>query len=88
MQLHQKLAYPLSLVVLAWLAVPYAYRMGRRGTLMGIALALVLGMVYFALTAFVTKLGEASLLPPALAAWTPTVVFALLAMNRYTTLRT
>lgn len=87
-QLHQKLAYPLSLVVLAWLALPYAFRMGRRGTIMGIALALVLGMAYFATTAFVTKLGEASLLPPALAAWTPTVIFTLLAINRFTTLRT
>jgi len=75
-------------VVLAWLALPYAFRMGRRGTIMGIALALVLGMAYFAVTAFVTKLGEASLLPPSLAAWTPTVVFLLLAVNRFTTLRT
>jgi LPS export ABC transporter permease LptG/LPS export ABC transporter permease LptF len=87
-QLHQKLAYPLSMLVLGWLALPYAFRMGRRGTIMGIALALVLGMAYFAFTAFITKLGEASLLPPALAAWSPTVVFALLALNRYTTLRT
>lgn len=87
-QLHQKIAYPLSLVVLAWLALPYAFRMGRRGTIMGIALALILGMAYFATTAFVTKLGEASLLPPILAAWTPTVIFLLLAINRFTTLRT
>lgn len=87
-QLHQKLAYPLSIAVLAWLALPYAFRMGRRGTVTGIAVALVLGMVYFAFTAFVTKLGEASLLPPVLAAWTPTVVFVLLAINRHTVLRT
>jgi lipopolysaccharide export LptBFGC system permease protein LptF len=38
--------------------------------------------------AFVTRLGEAAILPPALASWTPTVVFALLAVNRHTTLRT
>jgi LPS export ABC transporter permease LptG/LPS export ABC transporter permease LptF len=87
-RLNQKIAYPLSLVVLAWLALPYAFRMGKRGTIMGIALALVLGMAYFGLTAFVTKLGEAALLPPTLAAWSPTVIFALLAANRHTTLRT
>lgn len=87
-QLHQKLAYPLSLVLLPWLALPYAFRLGRKGTVVGIATALVLAMAYFSLTALATKLGEVSLLPPVLAAWTPTVTFALLALNRQTSLRT
>jgi lipopolysaccharide export system permease protein len=87
-QLHQKLAYPLSIVVLAWLSLPFAFRTGRRGAIGGIALALVLGMAYFAVMAFVTRLGEAAILPPVIASWTPTVVFALLAINRHTTLKT
>lgn len=87
-QLHQKVAYPLTLVLLPWLSLSFAFRVVRRGTVMGIALALVLGMTYFAVLAFSTRLGEASLLPPLLAAWTPTVVFALLAVNRHTYLRT
>jgi LPS export ABC transporter permease LptG/LPS export ABC transporter permease LptF len=87
-QLHQKLAYPMSLLVLAWLSLPFAFRAGRRGAVGGIALALVLGMAYFSMLAFVVRLGEASLVPPVLAAWTPTVVFGLLAVNRHTTLRT
>jgi lipopolysaccharide export system permease protein len=88
-QLHQKIAYPLSMVLLVWLSLPFAFRPGHsRSTIGGVALALVLGMAYFGLMAFVTRLGEAALLPPALASWTPTVVFALLALNRHTTLRT
>ncbi len=87
-QLHQKLAYPLSLVLLPWLALPYAFRLGRKGTVMGIATALILAMAYFSLTALASKLGEVSLLPPVLAAWTPTITFALLALNRQTALRT
>jgi len=87
-QLHQKLAYPLSLMVLAWIALPFAFRARKRGTVMGIAVALMLGMIYFALMALTTKLGEVGLLSPSLAAWTPPVVFGLLAMNRHTTLRT
>jgi len=87
-QLHQKIAYPLSLLLLPWLALPYAFRLGRRGTVMGIATALVLAMGYFSLTALATKLGEVALLPPVLAAWAPTVTFFLLALNRQTTLRT
>ncbi len=87
-RLHEKVTYPLSAALLAWLALPFAFRIGRRGTVMGIGLALVLGMAYFAFTAIVGKLGESSLISPVLAAWTPTVVFALLAINRHTTLQT
>jgi len=87
-QLHQKVAYPLTLVLLPWLSLSFAFQAVRKGTVMGIALALILGMAYFAVMAFSTRLGEASLLPPLLAAWTPTVVFALLAVNRHTHLRT
>lgn len=87
-QLHQRVAYPLTLVLLPWLSLSFAFQVVRRGTIMGVALALVLGMVYFAVLAFSTQLGEASLLPPVLAAWTPTVLFALLAVNRHTYLRT
>ncbi len=88
-QLHLKLAYPASLFLLSWLALPFAFGgEGRRGTVRGLAIALGLGMAYFGATALFTKLGEVSLLPPALAAWTPTVIFALLAANRHTTLRT
>lgn len=88
-QLHQKIAYPFSVVLLAWLSLSFAFRPGRsRNTVGGIALAMVLGMAYFALMALVTRLGEADVVPPALASWTPTVIFALLAINRHTTLRT
>jgi lipopolysaccharide export system permease protein len=87
-QFEQKLAYPASLVVLAWLALPFAFRFRKRGTVVGVALALVLGMVYFAVMAFTTKLGEAGLITPLLGAWTPPVVFGLLALNLHTTLRT
>lgn len=87
-QLHLKVAYPLTLALLPWLSLSFAFQVVRRGTVMGIALALVLGMAYFAVMAFSSRLGEASLLPPLLAAWTPTVVFALLAANRHTYLRT
>jgi lipopolysaccharide export system permease protein len=87
-QLHQKLAYPLSTALLTWLAMPFAFRVGTRGALGGVALALGLGMAFYAVLAFSTRLGESGLIPPVLASWTPAVVFALLAVNRQTTLRT
>jgi lipopolysaccharide export system permease protein len=87
---HQKFAYPLSAIVMVFLAVPYGLNRGGRRitTMQGIALALLLGIFYFVLVAVFEKLGEAAVLPPALGAWTPVLLGLLFAINRLTTLRT
>jgi LPS export ABC transporter permease LptG len=89
-RLQQKLSYPLSAVIMVWLAVPFALnRGGRRVTTMqGVALALGLGIGYSILVTVFGKLGEAELLPPVAGAWAPVLLGMLFAMNRMTTLRT
>lgn len=87
---HQKFAYPLSAFLMVLLALPFGLnRAGRRVTTMqGIALALVLGIVYYVSVAFFGKLGEAEVLPAIIGAWSPAVLATLFAVNRLTTLRT
>ncbi len=75
--LQAKLAGPILIPIMALLAVPFAFRVGRRGTLAGIGLGLFLGILALIATAFSTKLGEAGALPPLLAAWAPDVLFGL-----------
>jgi LPS export ABC transporter permease LptF/LPS export ABC transporter permease LptG len=75
--LHHKLAFPALSLVMALVALPFAFRLGRQGTLYGIGLSVVLGMVYYGVFAFFSTLGEAGALPPAVAVWSPSVVFAL-----------
>jgi LPS export ABC transporter permease LptG/LPS export ABC transporter permease LptF len=75
--LQAKLAGPFLIPIMALLATPFAFRIGRRGTLAGIGLGLFLGILALIATAFSTKLGEASALPPLLAAWAPDVLFGL-----------
>ena len=75
-RLHNKLAGPAAALVMALVALPFAFRMGRRGALYGIGIALVLGMVYFALNAFFVTLGDAGALPPSVAVWAPNVLFS------------
>jgi LPS export ABC transporter permease LptG len=89
-RLHQKLSYPLSAVVMVWLAMPFALnRGGRRVTTMqGVALALGLGIAYSILVIVFSKLGEAEVLPPLVGAWAPVGLGILFAINRMTTLRT
>ena len=87
---HQKFAYPLSVFLMVFLALPFGLnRGGRRVTTMqGVALALVLGIVYSVSVAFFGKLAEAEVLPAFIGAWSPAILAGLFALNRLTTLRT
>ncbi|REJ82117.1 MAG: LPS export ABC transporter permease LptF [Acidobacteria bacterium] len=75
-QLHSKLAGPGAALVMAFVALPFAFRLGRRGALYGIGIALAIGMIYFALNAFFVTLGDAGALPPLIAVWAPNVLFS------------
>jgi LPS export ABC transporter permease LptF/LPS export ABC transporter permease LptG len=77
--LQAKLAQPALLPIMALLAVPFAFRIGRRGALAGIGVGLLLGILALVTAAFSTKLGEVGALPPGLAAWSPDVLFGLTA---------
>jgi lipopolysaccharide export LptBFGC system permease protein LptF len=87
---HQKFSYPLSAFLMVFLALPFGLnRGGRRVTTMqGVAVALILGIVYYVSVAFFGKLGEAEVLPAVIGAWAPAVLATLFAINRLTTLRT
>ena len=79
-ELWEKTSWPAISVVMALIALPFAFRMGKRGALYGIGLALVLGIVYWMVFAVFTKFGEVGNLPPLLSAWAGNVLFALAAV--------
>ena len=76
-QLYGKLAYPLVTIVMAVLAIPFALSMGRRGSLTGVAAAIGIAICYWGAVGLFTAIGNANFLPPALAAWSPDVLFGL-----------
>lgn len=76
-QLQKKLAFPLITLVMAVLAVPFSLSAGRRGALTGVAVALLIGVVYWVTSGLFEAMGNVSQLPPSLAAWSPDVIFAL-----------
>lgn len=77
-ELYNKVAFPVVSLVMALVALPFAFRIGKQGALYGIGLSVVLGMVFFGIYIFFTTLGEAGALPPAVAVWSPGAVFAFL----------
>jgi LPS export ABC transporter permease LptG len=75
---HGKLAQALSPLVMVLLGVPFAFKVGKRGSLYGIGVALLLVLVYWAVFAIFNALGLETLLEPWVAAWGPNVLFGLL----------
>jgi LPS export ABC transporter permease LptF/LPS export ABC transporter permease LptG len=78
-QLHKKFAFPIMTFVMAVLAVPFALRGGRRGALTGVANAIGIAVVFWVGMGFFEAMGNASQLPPILAAWSPDLLFGLAA---------
>jgi len=79
-KLYAKTSWPVISLVMALIAMPFAFRMGKRGALYGIGIALILGIFYWMIFAVFTKFGEVGNLPPLLSAWSANILFALAAM--------
>jgi LPS export ABC transporter permease LptG/LPS export ABC transporter permease LptF len=75
-QLQKKIAYPLITLVMAVLAIPFALNAGKRGAIAGVATAIGIGVVYWTVSGLFEAMGNLSQLPPAVAAWSPDLVFA------------
>jgi LPS export ABC transporter permease LptG/LPS export ABC transporter permease LptF len=86
--LAERISRPLLLPLMALLALPFAFRIGRRGALAGIGLGLALGMGLLVVSELFSRLGAVGALPPLLAAWTPDVVFGTAAAFMLVKLRT
>lgn len=76
-QLGDKVAFPINSLVMALVALPFAFRMGRKGALYGIGIAIVVGMVFLSLYKVSFTLGETGALPASVAVWSPVVLFGL-----------
>jgi LPS export ABC transporter permease LptF/LPS export ABC transporter permease LptG len=76
-QLNQKLSYPLITLIMAALAVPFSLSAAKKGALTGVAVAVGIAVVYTVVSRLFEAMGDISLLPPAVAAWSPDLIFAL-----------
>ena len=73
--LYRKLSFPFVSVIMAIIAIPFAFTTGRRGAFYGIGIAIVLGIAYWAAFELFDKLGGINRLSPLIAAWFPNLIF-------------
>lgn len=79
-QWHYRWALPFACLVTVLLAAPLAIHFSRRGPGGGIFLAVLLSALMLLVSNIVLAFGEAGLIQPAAAAWTPNLAFGTLAI--------
>lgn len=86
--LNFKLTFPLAGFIMTLLGIPFAFKMGKRGTLVGIGLSMAIAMVYWGAIAIFRSFGYVNYLSPFLAAWGPTLIFGAVGLYLISTLKT
>ena len=79
-QWQKKFAFPLIAAIIVFLGAPFAFLVGTRGAIGGLALAVGIGIVYWATAALFEAMGSVGQLPPLLAGWAPDAIFGFLAV--------
>jgi LPS export ABC transporter permease LptG/LPS export ABC transporter permease LptF len=74
--LYDKMALPLVSLTMVILGIPFCFRMGKRGSLYGIGVAVCLVAIFLLVFSTTNALGGIGLMTPFLAAWAPNVLFA------------
>jgi LPS export ABC transporter permease LptG len=87
-KLYTKTSWPVLSLVMALIALPFAFRIGKRGALYGVGIALVLGITYWMVFAIFTKFGEVGNLPPLLSAWSANILFSIAAVYMFLNVET
>ena len=85
---YRKFALPLFALVMALISVPFAFLAGNRGAMAGVGLSFAIAIAYWSVGKLFEQLGDVNLLPAALAAWSPDVLFAFAGMYFFTRMRT
>jgi len=75
-ELYRKLSFPVVNLIMTVLGIPFAFSMGRRGGLYGVAAGVLLGILYWGAFGVFGVMGASGILAPVLAAWGPNILFS------------
>lgn len=75
--LEAKVSLPFASLVTVLIGLPFAFRKANQSPWASAAIAIAIAVVYLVATRFFGSLGDAELLDPVLAAWSPNLFFSL-----------
>jgi LPS export ABC transporter permease LptG len=76
-QQQAKFSAPTFALILAMVSIPFAFLTGNRGAMAGVGASLGIAIAYWSIGKLFEQIGLLNQLPPAVAAWSPVVVFFL-----------
>jgi lipopolysaccharide export system permease protein len=86
--LYSKLSYPFLNLIMVLIGIPFALKTGRAGgTALSIGISVMIGFAYGVTFYIFLSFGKSGVLPPFLAAWTPTLIFGLAGIFTLTSIR-
>ncbi len=86
--LHFKISFPFVSLIMVFLGIPFAFTMGKRGTLVGLGISMIIAMIYWGAIGIFRGLGYVGYMSPELAAWAPNIIFGLVGIYLIFNLRT
>jgi LPS export ABC transporter permease LptG len=86
--LHKKLSFPIISLIMCMIAITFSFSMGKRGSLYGVGLSIMIGITYWVMLEFFEQVGGAGKLLPFLAAWAPNLIFGASGVYYLFTIRT
>lgn len=87
-QFYKKFSVPMFVLVMALLAIPFAFIGGHRGAMAGIGVSFGIAIAYWSVNVIFEQIGNVNQLPASLAAWSPNAVFSLTGLYLLARMRT
>ncbi len=87
-QLNKKFSVPMFAFIMAMVSIPFAFLAGNRGAMAGVGVSLALAISYWSVDKLFEQVGALGQLPPAMAAWSPDVLFSLAGLYFLVRMRT
>lgn len=85
--LNYKISFPFVCLIMTLLGIPFAFSLGKKGTLVGIGISIAIAMVYWGIIGIFQGLGYVNYLSAFLSAWGPNLIFGLVGLYLLFTLR-
>ncbi len=83
-----KIAIPVTCIIIALFGAPLATSTQRGGTAYGIGISLAVTVIFLMLVQLTKAIGSKGIMPPDLAAWLPSAIFAILGVTLLARVRT
>ena len=87
-KLYYKYSFPFSSFIMVLIAIPFSFKMGKKGTLFGIGIAVGISMVFWGIFGISSAMGASGILSPLISAFAPIILFSAISAWLFINIKT